>query len=180
MRKTNITKWTAQWNEDYYKEKLLLETIFEEELIDLFHIGSTSIQAIGYAKPIIDILMVVRNIDKIDLYNEEMSVLGYYAKGENDISGRRYFTKGGDNRTHHLHVFQVENEHIDIHLNFKAYLKQHPDEARKYGEHKLQLAERFFEDHHKYQQAKQQYTDELVRKAMDWVRHMKAIQIEIR
>ena len=168
MRKTNLTSWTEEWAKSYQTEEEILRDIFTDELIELFHIGSTSIPAIGFAKPIVDMLMVVQNIERIDVHNDKMLALGYAARGENGISGRRYFTKGAENRTHHLHIFQTGHEHIDIHLNFKAYLMQHSNEARKYGEQKLQLAQRFPDDHQKYQQAKQQYADELVGKAREW------------
>jgi hypothetical protein len=36
-----------------------------------------------------------------------MLALGYEPKGENGTTGSRYFPKGKDNRTHHLHIFQV-------------------------------------------------------------------------
>ncbi|MCK0473183.1 GrpB family protein [Alkalihalobacillus sp. APA_J-10(15)] len=34
-----------------------MKEVFKEELVDIFHIGSTSIPAIGFAKPIIDMLL---------------------------------------------------------------------------------------------------------------------------
>lgn len=175
MRKTTITNWTEEWAKAYHKEEDILKNLFLDELVDLFHIGSTSIKAIGFAKPIIDLLMVVRNIERIDFYNDKMLALDYEAKGENGIAGRRYFTKGGENRTHHLHIFQAGNDHIDIHLNFKTYLLEHPNEAIKYGEQKLELAKRFPDDHYKYQQAKQRYADELLRKSMEWAVKQRSI-----
>lgn len=175
MRKTNIKGWTEEWAKSYRKEEEVLNNIFSDDINSLFHIGSTSISAIGFAKPIIDMLMVVRDIERVDAYNEKLIALGYTAKGENGITGRRYFTKGAENRTHHLHIFQRGNEHIDIHLTFKAYLLQHPKDAREYGEHKLQLAKQFPENHHQYQQAKQQYADELVKKANEWAMYQRKL-----
>lgn len=32
--------------------------------------------------------------------------IGYEAKGENGIRGRRYLQKGGDDRTHHVYIFE--------------------------------------------------------------------------
>ncbi|MFC6292908.1 GrpB family protein, partial [Macrococcus epidermidis] len=43
------------------------------------------------AKPIIDILIVVKDINKIDDYNAAIELIGYAAKGENGIPNRRYF-----------------------------------------------------------------------------------------
>ncbi|MGM0890811.1 MAG: GrpB family protein [Bacillota bacterium] len=94
--------------------------------------------------------------------------MGYEPKGENGITGRRYFPKGKDNRTHHLHIFQVESEQIKIHLDFKEYLIKNPVEAKKYGELKINLANQFPNEHNKYQERKQQFVSELADKANEW------------
>lgn len=168
MRRTNVHAWTEDWGKLYQQEEKKLKTVFKDELIDIFHIGSTSIPAIGYAKPIIDILVVVKDIEKVDRYNEEMEKLGYEPRDENGIIGRRYFPKGKDNRTHHLHIFQAGSEQIKSHLDFKEYLIEHPHEAKKYGELKINLAKQFPTDHYKYQDGKQQFVSELADKAKDW------------
>ncbi|MFJ5763163.1 GrpB family protein [Neobacillus sp. NPDC093182] len=169
MRTTKILPWTEDWEKSYRKEEEILKEVFKDELINIFHIGSTSIPTIGYAKPIIDILIVVKNIQKVDLFNDEMRALGYEPRGENGISGRRYFTKGKDNRTHHLHIFKVGSEKIKTHLDFKEYLIKNPSEAKKYGELKINLAKQFPYDHHKYQDGKQQFVNEIADKAKEWV-----------
>lgn len=168
MRKTNIVPWTKEWVKAYETEEKLLRGIFQHDLIEIHHIGSTSVPTIGYAKPIIDILMVVTNINKVDMYNESMSAAGYEAKGENGIEGRRYFPKGGDDRTHHLHIFEVGNNQINKHLDFKEYLVNHPLEAKSYGELKVKLAKQFPAEHHKYQEGKQIYVSGLAEKAAVW------------
>ena len=93
----------------------------------------TSIPGI-YAKPVIDILIGVVNINNIDKYNVEMDKLGYICKGEYGIKGRRFFMKGLYNRTHHIHIFQSDNPEILRHINFRDYLIAHSEEARIYSE----------------------------------------------
>ena len=168
MRKTRILPWNAEWPNLYHHEEKLLKELLKDEIINIFHIGSTSVPAIGYAKPIIDILAVVKDITKIDLYNETLQGLGYEPKGECGISGRRYFPKGRENRTHHLHIFQTGNKQIKTNLDFKEYLMAHPQEAKQYGELKMELAEKFPENHYKYQAEKQAFVNELVLKANNW------------
>ena len=80
----------------------------------------------------------------VDGCNAGFVALGYTPMGEFGIPGRRYFHKGGDERTHHVHVFSEENaEAIERHLAVSAYLRAHADEARAYGELKRALAARF-------------------------------------
>lgn len=164
MRKTNICPWTGEWTKQYSEEAQKLKEIFKEELVDIFHIGSTSVPTIHYAKPIIDILIVVKEIKKVDQYYKRMEELGYEPRGENGIQGRRYFPKGQLNRTHHVHIFQTGHDHIKLHLAFKNYLIQHPESAKRYGELKVALAAQFPEEHERYQQGKQRFINEVVEK----------------
>ncbi|KGR79033.1 GrpB family protein [Ureibacillus manganicus] len=168
MRKTKICPWTEDWGKAYSQEEKLLKEILKDELVHIFHIGSTSVPTIGYAKPIIDILAVVKDIERIDLFNKELSRVRYEPRGENGITGRRYFQKGNENRTHHLHIYQVGNENIKIHLDFKDYLFNHPEDAKKYGELKMKLAKKYPENHYEYQDEKQKYADKLVLRAREW------------
>jgi GrpB-like predicted nucleotidyltransferase (UPF0157 family) len=168
LRKTKICPWTEEWAKVFSHEEKWLKEILKDEIVDIFHIGSTSVPAVGYAKPIIDILMVVKNIEKVDLFNEELQRFGYEPKGENGIPGRRYFPKGNETRTHHLHIYQVGHENIKTHLDFKEYLMNHPEDAKNYGQLKIELAKRFPENHYQYQDEKQEFVNQLVLKAKDW------------
>lgn len=173
MRKTEIVAWTEEWNKIYFIEEELLKGILKEELLTIYHIGSTSIPTIGFAKPIIDILIAVKDIERVDLYNSEMVKVGYEPRGENGIVGRRYFTKGKEKITHHVHIFQAGDENISTHLNFKEYLLNNPLEAKAYGDIKLNLKKQFPTDHYKYQEGKQQFVGELAAKANKWVTQKK-------
>ncbi|OZM57578.1 hypothetical protein CIB95_04190 [Lottiidibacillus patelloidae] len=177
MRKTNILPWTDKWAKSYELEANKLKQIFRDEIIEIFHIGSTSIPTIGYAKPIIDILIVVKEIDKVDFYNEKMRLEGYEPKGEYGIEGRRYFPKSNNehtqHRTHHVHIFQVGHGAIKGHLNFKEYLLLHPKRAKAYGDLKIALAKQFPDNHYDYQEGKQEFVEELVKEARDWAKKIK-------
>jgi len=122
----------------YEEEAIKLRRIFGEQLVAIHHIGSTSIPGLE-AKPIIDIMPVVEDINSVDEHNESMREIGYEPKGENGIPERRYFQKGGDNRSHHVHIFQVGSPHVERHLAFRDYLRTHPIEAREYGDFKQKL-----------------------------------------
>ncbi|OTA15754.1 hypothetical protein Xvie_02608 [Xenorhabdus vietnamensis] len=72
---------------------------------------------------------------KFDENNSVIESLGYTARGEYGIPGRRYFIKGGNNRTHHIHAFETTR-----HLAFRDYLRRHNDVAHQYAEIKYQAA----------------------------------------
>nr|WP_308167087.1 GrpB family protein [Bacillus sp. ISL-40] len=155
MRSYN-KKWVSLFEEEANK----LHGIFGSEIIHIHHIGSTSVNGLK-AKPIIDIMTVVKNIIRVDEFNSEMVAIGYEPKGENGISGRRYFQKGGDNRTHHIHIYELENPQIERHLAFRDYLREHPDAVKKYGSLKEELSQRFPYDIKSYINGKEQLVLEI-------------------
>ncbi|WP_368656689.1 GrpB family protein [Brevibacillus dissolubilis] len=149
------------------KKRINYGKIFGDELVAIHHIGSTSIQGM-LAKPIIDIMPVVRDIAKMDCFTDDMAKVGYIAKGENGIARRRYFQKGGDHRTHHVHVFQENDPNIIEHLAFRDYLRMHPDWVRKYGELKAELAQQFPYDIASYIDGKDEWIQQRKQEALRW------------
>ncbi|CAH2214879.1 GrpB family protein [Tepidibacter aestuarii] len=167
VRVIEVVPHNLKWNEDYQKEAKKICSIMYSEIVDIHHIGSTSIPKI-YAKPIIDILIEVKDINSVDKYNEEIEKLGYIAKGEYGIKDRRFFMKGLYNRTHHIHIFQTGNPEIKRHLNFRDYMIAHPEEAKCYEELKKGLAKKFRYDNEGYCEGKDSYIKGIDKKAEEW------------
>ena len=72
------------------------------------------------AKPVIDILPVVRDLEAVDALNRRFEAAGYECMGEFGIKGRRYYRKGGEERTHQIHIFAAANgKEIRRHLAFR-------------------------------------------------------------
>ncbi|MFC4100687.1 GrpB family protein [Paenibacillus xanthanilyticus] len=166
-RKVEIAPPNADWPTRYGEEAEKLQRVLGPELVAVHHIGSTSIPGMP-AKPIIDVLVEVRNIEAVDAYNDGMRRLGYQPKGENGIPLRRYFNKGGAQRTHHVHVFQTGSGHVTRHLAFRDYLTAHPEEAKRYADLKIKLARQFPADMNAYIEGKDALAKELEAKALDW------------
>lgn len=169
MRTIEVVPYQKEWKELFETEHEKLKQIFGEEALNIYHIGSTSIEHIK-AKPIIDILIEVHHINKVDAYNEQMEALGYEAKGEHGIVDRRFFQKGGNQRTHHVHVFQTGNPEIDRHLAFCDYLRAHPEEAEQYSDLKEQLAETYRHTPDDYTNAKTKFIRAIDEKAKLWMK----------
>ncbi|UOQ45920.1 GrpB family protein [Halobacillus salinarum] len=164
--KIRLTEYTEKWREMYEEEVQRLTSIFGEEIISFEHFGSTSIPGMK-AKPVIDMMCIVRTIEKIDAYNEKMKSLNYDVAGEWGINGRRLFRKGGEERTHHIHCYQMDNPHINRHLLFRDYLLAHPAEAQEYSNFKQQLADKY-DSTSDYSPAKKTFVSELEKRAMHW------------
>lgn len=164
VRVIEVVPYNFKWKEKYLKEAGRIRNIMQNEINKIYHIGSTSIPEI-YAKPIIDILIEVKDIDNVDNYNKGLESLGYIAKGEFGIEGRRFFIKGLYNRTHHVHAFQTDNPEIARHLNFRDYMIAYPDEAKRYEDLKQELAIKFRYDIDGYCAGKDTYIKEIDKKA---------------
>ena len=124
------------------------------------------------AKPIIDILPVVRDIEYVDHYNPQFLEAGYEPRGEFGLPGRRYFAKGGENRSHHLHTYQMGNPEIDRHLAFRDYMIAHPEEAHAYEVLKIELAQKFPTDIDAYCDGKDPFIKDREQRALDWKRNL--------
>jgi len=169
IRTIEVVPYDLNWIRKYLYEAEKIKKIIADELVRIHHIGSTAIPGIS-AKPVIDILVEVKNIENVDNYNEKVKEMGYIPKGEYGIEGRRFFLKGEINRTHHIHVFQVGNSEIIRHLNFRDYMIYHPEEAKAYSEIKKELAIKFRHDIDGYCNGKNDFIKEIDRKAEEWVK----------
>jgi len=105
LRKIEVVDFQSSWADDFNREKALIcNALSKENVVGVHHIGSTSVEGLC-AKPIIDILLEVKCLSELDEQSYLMESLGYLAKGEFGIPGRRYFQKGGVQRTHQVHAF---------------------------------------------------------------------------
>jgi GrpB-like predicted nucleotidyltransferase (UPF0157 family) len=164
-----VVPYSEEWPRLFREEADRIREALGDEVVEVHHIGSTSVPGLQ-AKPVIDLMPVVRDIARVDAYNGAMAALGYEGLGENGIPGRRFFRKGGDERTHNVHVFQVGDLGVERHLAFRAYLVAHPEVAVRYGALKADLARRFPEDIEGYMDGKDAFVKEVERQALAWYR----------
>lgn len=153
MRIIQVVPYNPAWPEMFEAEAARIKQALGENCIEVYHIGSTSVPGLP-AKPVIDMIPVVKDITKVDAANEAMKALGYEPQGEFGIPFRRYFQKGGDSRTHHVHIFEQGSPEIERHLKFRDWMRSHPEDACAYAELKQQLAQQFPHDFLGYCQGK--------------------------
>ncbi|MBN3169393.1 GrpB family protein [Pectobacterium brasiliense] len=127
-----VVDYDPLWATNYATAARELTQALGEVAVNVYHIGSTAVPGLP-AKPVIDILLEVVSLSALDKFDHVMVDLGYHPRGENGIAGRRYYTKGGDARTHHLHAFVVGDESIQRHLAFRDYLRANPAVCAEYA-----------------------------------------------
>ena len=65
MRKITVVAYDARWPEQYETERALLQATLGQVIYHIHHIGSTSVPGLA-AKPVIDILLEVTDLDELD------------------------------------------------------------------------------------------------------------------
>lgn len=159
----------SAWKGAFEAEADRIARALGEIVVVLHHIGSTAIPDI-YAKPIIDILLEVDNMDRLDDRCVAVEQLGYEGLGEFGIPGRRYFRKNNSSgvRTHQIHAFQTDSGQIERHLAFRDYMVAYPEHAREYSELKRRLARQHPNDIEAYMAGKDPFIKEHEAKAIAW------------
>ncbi|MBO1627880.1 GrpB family protein [Bacillus cereus] len=168
MRKIVVVPYENHWSEKFQIEAKRLKIAMPEP-VKVHHIGSTSVPGLA-AKPIVDMIMEVEDIERVDNWKERFEKLGYIVKGENGISGRRFFIHGTEEkRSYHLHVFETGNPEITRHLAFRDYMMAHCEEAEAYAALKNDLAEKFTYDGDQYTEGKTDFVRNIDVKAKEWL-----------
>jgi|LSQX01.2.fsa_nt_gb GrpB-like predicted nucleotidyltransferase (UPF0157 family) len=170
VRQIIVVPYQTEWPAAYEREKALLTATLGAVVLASHHIGSTAIPGM-WAKPIIDILLVVTSLDTLDLLDDDMIALAYLPRGENGIPGRRYYRKGSEAvHTHHVHAYEAGHHDIERHLLFRDYMACHPDQAQAYCALKRDLAARYHDDAESYVAGKDAFIKEMDRQAAAWRR----------
>ncbi len=167
MRNIVIVAYDLRWPDMFRQAAEELRAVFGDECLAIHHIGSTAIPGMR-AKPIIDLMPVVRTLKAVEAHHPALIRRGYESKGENGIPGRRYFVKGSDDRrTHQVHTYEPEHPEVARHLGFRDYLIAHPEAARQYAELKTGLARQFPHDIDGYIGGKNGFIRATIQKALD-------------
>lgn len=140
-RKVELVPHDAAWAERAVREAARIQGALGDVVLVVHHIGSTSIPGI-LAKPIIDLMPIVRSLELLDAHESDVRALGYDWRGEFGIAGRRFCPLDDANgkRIVHVHFFAPDSPEIEPNLAFRDYLRTHPDEARAYEVEKQRAA----------------------------------------
>jgi GrpB-like predicted nucleotidyltransferase (UPF0157 family) len=169
MTSVEVVPHDPWWRYAFEEEAKHLAAALGENVLAIHHVGSTAIPDI-YAKPVIDILVEVRDIAEVDVRSSAMQSLGYEVMGEYGIPGRRYFRKDDQRgiRTHHIHAFEAGSIEVERHLAFRDYLIAHPGDAQGYSELKRELARENPQSMDDYIDGKDAFIKEIDRRAARW------------
>lgn len=157
-REINVIAYDQGWPQKFEQEASMLKNALGDNCLAVHHIGSTAIQGLA-AKPIIDIMAVVKDIEQVQV--SALESLGYTVCGEQGMPFRVFCYKG-EPRTHHLHIWEIGNPEIDKHLLFKDYLNNHQEDCLEYSNLKHALAGKYKNDIMMYSESKDEFIKNIV------------------
>lgn len=155
-----LVPYTAEWQRLFAHEKTRLQAATGPHVLDIQHVGSTSIPGM-VAKPVIDIGIAVANFEKARVVILPIEQLGYEYRGEHGIPRRHFFVKG-DPRTHHVHVNEINSRDWENQVLFRDCLIRQPTLAEEYITLKLELAQRYPTDREAYQEGKSPFIERVL------------------
>ncbi len=132
--KVEVVPYNPNWPKMFEEEAKLLRQKLTANIIDIHHVGSTSVPGLN-AKPVIDIIAVVKDAPSTI---KALESIGYEYKGEYNIPFHFSFSKKGKPKIH-LHMFEADNPEIELNLSFRDYLRTHPEAIKEYAELKAHL-----------------------------------------
>ncbi|HEV7449100.1 MAG TPA: GrpB family protein [Candidatus Paceibacterota bacterium] len=161
-----LSEHDSSWKDIFDAEKIELQKIFEDSIIGVEHIGSTSIPGIK-AKPILDLMVAIPSLDGWKEYENGLQKLGYQFRTDfRETQGNVLFVKGPeDSRTHYLKLTELGSDFWVEHLLFRDFLISHPESRQEYEDIKTTLLETYKGDRKPYTEGKKAFIEKILKLA---------------
>ncbi len=155
-----IVRYDPSWPARFDSERALLEGAIGSWITGgVHHVGSTAVPGLA-AKPVIDILVGVKDLACSRECFAALAQLGYqyapYRTKEMHWFCKPHFS----HRTHHLHLVPTGSPRYRAELTFGEILRSHPDLAADYAKLKESLARDFEFDRERYTEEKAVFIEE--------------------
>lgn len=158
-----LAPYSPEWAKIFEREEKLLQSSIGKYIIEIQHIGSTSIPGM-MAKPIIDIGIAIERFEEGVVCIKPMGNLGYIYNGEKGIPRRHYFDKG-DPTAYHLHMLEQDSDEWKKHIAFRDFLRNNEEAVKEYARLKQQLAAKFRHDRLSYTEGKSEFVERILKTA---------------
>ncbi|CAM4400610.1 MAG: GrpB family protein [Paenibacillus macerans] len=162
-----IAKYDPVWKDLFWQLGARLRNTLQETALRIDHVGSTSIAGMD-AKPIIDIQVSVAVLEDELSYRDKIESLGFQWRSDNPDKSKRYFREVPGSRRTHIHVRRAGSFAEQMTLLFRDYLREHPEDGRKYADEKHRLMKWFAHDRSKYVEGKGPIVWEILHRAHLW------------
>jgi GrpB-like predicted nucleotidyltransferase (UPF0157 family) len=149
-----LVPYDPSWPQRFEAERdRILKAIGDRIVGGVHHVGSTAVPGLE-AKPVIDILVGVRDLEQARGCFEPLARLGYLHAPYLPAEMHWFCKPDPARRTHHLHLVPAGSRRFREELAFRDRLRAEPQLAQEYVELKRDLAARFEDDREAYTEAK--------------------------
>lgn len=150
-----LETYNPDWPSQYEKESSAIQKALGDTIIDIQHIGTTSVPGLA-GKPVIDIQIVVDSMKDTSGLLDKLMTLGYVRKSADINNSELFFckTKTDQLHTHHLHIVEAGSDEQERQIVFRDYLRANPRGAQEYDALKQAMAAKFADDRSAYVDAK--------------------------
>jgi GrpB-like predicted nucleotidyltransferase (UPF0157 family) len=163
--KIQVAGYDPDWPRLFQREADRIRAVLGERVVQLEHVGSTSVPGLA-AKPIIDIMLIVPDSADEPAYIPDLEAAGYVLViREPDWYQHRCF-KGPDTNIN-LHVYSPGCPEIERYLLFRDRLRGHPGDREHYQRVKRELAERDWTYVQQYADAKTEVVEAIIARARE-------------
>jgi len=167
MSEIKVEKYNQEWEKEFKKAFIFYQNLLKNVKVKIEHVGSTSVEGM-WAKPILDIDIIVINTEDSSKVIEQLISVGYIHVGNYGIDGREAFRYKEDNDNikwmrHNLYVCIEGNENLRNHLLLRKHLRNNEKAIKAYSEIKLELANKYPNDIDSYVEGKTNIIAEFLR-----------------
>jgi GrpB-like predicted nucleotidyltransferase (UPF0157 family) len=169
-RPYELEAYNPEWKQWFETRCDKIAPLIGENLISIEHIGSTSIPGM-LAKPNIDILVVVTNLDHVTERLQLFIDAGFTPQGrEYVVGGEEYITEDTKDgkRITSIHVVELGNPKIVAYREFREYLTVHEEDRNLYIELKKKLYADHSENYRGYDLGKTETIEAIKKRAHAW------------
>ncbi len=158
-----LTEYDPSWVDRYEQLRARIAAALGADALRLEHIGSTSVPGLT-AKPIIDILLVVADVDEDETFLPRL-VDGGFVLRRREPGHRLLRTPERDS---HIHVLSAGAQEIRDYLDFRDWLRVDEVSRARYEAVKRELARLPWRDGNQYAIAKTTIVSDLLRQGREW------------
>lgn len=161
----------ADWKMRFEKERDTLKRILEGLPHVIEHIGSTSVEGL-WAKPQIDILVIVNTLDEVRARKTVFEAAGYISLGDYTGKGEEYFARDAQDgrRMVSVHVIAKDTPDVLSQIILRDYLRCHPLEVEEYSEVKRKAYDGGKTDRAEYPKKKKDFLLGVIERSQTWAR----------
>jgi GrpB-like predicted nucleotidyltransferase (UPF0157 family) len=155
-KSVTLLPYNPAWASNYEEEAEKLFALLGNETVNIHHVGSTSIEGM-IAKPLIDILIEVKQQDKIIEVETKLQSIGYIKKVFASHPEPLLMMGKDDKRTFNVHLASEGSIFAKSLLHFRDTLRKNKALMQEYIDLKSTLSQKYSDDRQAYYYAKEAF-----------------------